>query len=272
MNRSLAVLIVFALILAACATSAPTAAPAPQQPQQPPAMAQPTQPSQPAAPAPLPTMKATGGLPELRPPRSGGQLNPPTLAPTTSSRPIAGAANWQTYRDNSLGLSFQYPPDWRQSITTSATRGILQRIEVTHLNQPAGNNAEVLIDIRKSQGDLLTWLKQELPTGRMFDAAYIEGGLNGVKSYNARIAGMPAIFIYAPEHGSGTPAMAALFVVDNQSIYQFTYSGDIPDNLTNRAIYWQLLNTVAFTRTVTPGLTLLKTSFTTGVITSTVVP
>jgi hypothetical protein len=270
MNRTSVVSIMLILILAACQSAAAPAA----APQQPPAMAQPTQPPQPAAPAPLPTMKATGALPELRPPRSGGQLNPPTLAPTTSSRPIAGTTNWQTYRDNNYGLSFQYPSDWKPAITLNQSTGILQRIEVKHLSQPAGHNAEVLIDIRKTSGDLLAWLKKELPSGSLaISSDTIEGGLANVKNYNARIAGVPAIFIYAPEQpGSGTPTMAAVYVADTQYFYQFTYWGDIPDDLTNRAIYWQLLNTVAFTRTVTPGLILPKTTFTTGVITSTIAP
>lgn len=274
MNRSLAVLIVFALILAAC-QSAATPAPAPQ-PQQP-AIAKPTEPPKPAqppaAPAPLPTMRATGALPELRPPRSGGQLNPPTLAPTTSSRPIAGTANRQTYRDNNLGLSFQFPAGWRSSITSgpSAPNGIVQQIDLAPRGQISG--LKISIIIRQSQGDLLAWLKKELSTGSLLTStATIEGGIDNVKNYNARAAGYPAIFISGSLPAPGTPTFAHVYVADNQTLYQIIYSSAVPENLTHRAIYLQMLDTLSLSRTTTPGLTLPNTSFTTGVITSTVVP
>lgn len=271
MNRTSVISIVLILILAACQSAAAPAA----APQQPPAMAQPTQPPQPAAPAPQPTMKATGGLPELRPPRSGGQLNPPTLAPTISLRPIAGVTSWQTYRDGDLGLSFQYPNEWKTSITlnSSTSNDILQRIEITPLNPTAELPAVIDIDIRKRTGDLLEWVKTALSTGRILSLrAVIEGGSSSVKGYNARVAGAPAIFIFASSVSGAIGVVAEVHVANNPYFYQFTYLSDLHNSLTNRAVYLQLLNTVAFTRTVTPGLTLPKTTFTTGVITSTVAP
>jgi hypothetical protein len=79
MKRQVAAFMLLMLIASACASPAP--APVPQQPAAP----QPTKaPLQPTAAAALPTAlpSATQGLPELRPPVSGGLLNPPTLAPT----------------------------------------------------------------------------------------------------------------------------------------------------------------------------------------------
>ena len=218
-------------------------------------------------------MKATGALPELRPPRSGGQLNPPTLAPTISLRPIAGVTSWQTYRDSNLGLSFQFPAGWRSSITSdpSAPNWIVQQIDLAPRGQISG--LKISIIIRQSHGDLLAWLKQELSTGSLLTStATIEGGLNGVKGYNARAAGYPAIFISGSMPAPGTPTFAHVYVAENQTLYQIIYSSAVPENLTHRAIYLQMLNTLSLSRTTTPGLVLPKTAFTTGVITSTVVP
>src|SRR5512143_2486934 len=131
MNRSLALLIVVLLLLAACAPAAPAPTQAPAvQPTSAPAQAAPaaqptlgavipTQaPAQaiPSTPAPLAT-----GLPELKPPVSGGVLNPPTIIPTqpgntsvTSGQPPT--ATWSLYRDPVLGLTFQYPRSWQTAI------------------------------------------------------------------------------------------------------------------------------------------------------------
>lgn len=271
MNRTSVISIVLILILAACQSAAAPAA----APQQPPAIAQPTQPPQPAAPAPLPTMKATGGLPELRPPRSGGQLNPPTLAPTISLRPIAGVTSWQTYHDGDLGLSFQYPNDWKTSITlnSSTSNDILQRIEITPLNPTAELPAVIDIDIRKRTGDLLEWVKTALSTGRILSLrAVIEGGSSSINSYNARVASAPAIFIFASSVSGAIGVVAEVHVADNQYFYQFSYSGDGRNSSVTRAIYLKLLNTATLSGTTSSGVSLPKTAFTTGVITSTVVP
>ncbi len=266
MMRSLIVLIIIAVMLAACAPAAPA-------PTQPIAPAQPTQ----APAAPAPTTEITIAPPELRPPASGGQLNPPTSTPATNttSRSTTNAQAWQLYRDSVLGLSFYYPPDWTQSVTTSvpSAQRVLRRIQIAHFNQAAGNNASILIDVYQRQGDLLAWTRRELPAGSLMIAAeVVENGFTSIRNYNARLAGGPAIFVYTPEHGSGTTAMAALFAVDGRYFYQFTYRGDHPDSLANRAVYLELLSTVTLTQTTTPGLTLSTTSFRTGVVTTTITP
>ncbi len=270
MNRQIAAFILLMFIASACAAPA-TPAPAPAaQPTSAPAAPKPTtapfQPPPAAAPSTA-APQATQGLPELRPPISGGLLNPPTLAPTEpGTQPdTANLNDWQVYRDASLGLTFKYPPDWRPTVRWyfPGTIGIVERIEVNPLDQSTGNGSQILIDIRTSRGDLLSWLKGQLPTGGlMIGPADIESNID---NYNARLGDQPAVFVYAPEHGSGTSNMAQVYAGDDQYFYQFTYIGGIPDNASNRAIYLQLLGTVSLARTATSGLTLPTTAFTTGV-------
>ena len=251
MNRLIAVLTLLVLVTSACA---PTATPAPA-------------PAAPAAPAATAAPQPTQGLPELRPPVSGGLLNPPTPVPTApGTRPdTANLNDWQVYRDANLGLTFKYPLDWRPTVRWyfPGTIGIVERIEVNPLDQSAGNGSQILIDIRTSRGDLLSWLKGQLSTGSlMIGQADLEGS---VDSYNARLGDQPAVFVYAPEHGSGTSNMAQVHAGDDQYFYQFTYIGGSPDNLSNRAIYLQLLGTVSLTGTTPSGLMLPTTAFTPGV-------
>ncbi|HEY4722842.1 MAG TPA: hypothetical protein VII92_13395 [Anaerolineae bacterium] len=197
-------------------------------------------------------------------------MNPPTPAPTEpGTRPdTANLNDWQIYRDANLGLTFKYPRDWQLAVRWyfPGAIGIVERIEVTQLDQSAGNSSQILIDIRLSRGDLLSWLKGQLPTGGvMIGRSELEGS---IESYNARLGDYPAVFVYAPEQGSGTPNMAQVHVSDDRYFYQFTYIGDIPDSLSNRAIYLQLLGTVSLTGTITSGLTLPTTAFTIGVSTT----
>ena len=268
-HSHLVFIIVFMLIVSACAPAAtPAAAPAAatSAPAAPKPTAAPFQPP-PAAAPPTAAPQATQGLPELRPPVSGGLLNPPTLAPTEpGTQPdTANLNNWQVYHDANLGLTFKYPPAWRPTVRWyfPGTIGIVERIEVNPLDQSTGNSSQILIDVRVSRGDLLSWLQGQLPTGGlMIGQADIEGN---VDSYNARVGDSPAIFVYAPEHGSGTSNMAQVHAGDGQYFYQFTYIGGSPDNASYRAIYLQLLGLVTLTRTASSGLTLPTTAFTTGV-------
>ena len=257
MNRLIAVLTLLVLVTSACAAPAATPAPAP---------AATSAPAAPAAPAPT-DVPPTQGLPELRPPVSGGLLNPPTPTPTEpGTRPdTANLNNWQVYHDANLGLTFKYPLDWRPTVRWyfPGTIGIVERIEVNPLEQSAGNGSQILVDIRTSRGDLLSWLKGQLSTGSlMIGQADLEGS---VDSYNARLGDQPAVFVYAPEHGSGTSNMAQVHAGDDQYFYQFTYIGGSPDNASYRAIYLQLLGTVSLTGTTTSGLMLPTTAFTIGV-------
>jgi hypothetical protein len=256
MYRSLIVLLVLVLVLTACA---PAATPAPA--------AVPTKTaaatfSAPAT-APSATQAPTYVPAEVHPPASGGVLNPPPLSPTAIGlQPNASADRWLTYRDQVYGLAFQYPPDWTFSITTTAPTGVLQRLSVARLNQSAGNAAEILIDVRKSSGDLLRWVKRELPKGSLLlDARFIEGGLSGLTAYNAKLGGMSAVWVFAPTHAS-TPSAAALHAADQHYFYQIAYQGDIPDNQDTRAIYLQLLATLTLSGTTASGLALPTTTFT----------
>ena len=66
-----------------------------------------------------------------------------------------------------------------------------------------------MIDVRKKQGDLLTWLGQQLPTGLLLiDAKALEGGAASAKNYNARVGNNQAVFIYAPAHNKIADAAA----------------------------------------------------------------
>jgi hypothetical protein len=250
MYRSLIVLLM--LVLTACA---PAATPAPTK------AAAPTL-SAPAAVSPA-TQAPTSAPAEVRPPASGGMLNPPTLSPTAIGlQPNANADRWPTYRDKVYGFAFQYPPDWTFAAKTTAPTGVLQRISVARLNQSAGNTAEILIDVRTSSGNLLKWVKRELPRGSLLlDVRFIEGGLNGLMAYNAKLGGASAVWVFAPTH-SITPSVAALHAADQQYFYQIAYLGDIPDNQDTRAIYLRLLATLTLSGTTVYGLALPTTAFT----------
>ena len=274
MNRLLILFVVMLVPLAACA---PAATPAPTQAPAQPAMPAPAQPTQgviatvaPAAAAPTIGALLATGMPELKPPQSGGVLNPPTIVPTSvGNRAVtSGQTALRTFRDLTTGLTFQYPADWQQAINSTAAnpQAPIKRIEISHLSQPIGHNVDVLIDVRPKRGELLTWVLQQLPTGSLIlSSNYIEGGFKNLKDYNAKLNGLPAIFVYQPEHGSGTPDMAALFAADQQNFYQFTYHGDIPDDNANRLVYLRLLNTATLSGTTQSGVALPPTVFTSGV-------
>jgi len=271
MKRSLALLVVV-LLLAACA--APAAAPATQAPaQQPaeqkPAAAQPTEapaaaPAQPAPPtlAPLATAQPKAG-----PPQSGGVLTPPTVVPTLQGNSSVTSGQqppaWNTYRDQVTGLTFQYPRDWATAVGRNTT-GTVTSIVLARPGQPVTNTASIVIDVRKKQGDLLTWLGQQLPTGLLLiDARALENAASA-KSYNARVGNNQAVFLYASAH-SKLADVAALHTGDNQYFYQVTYLGSAPDNLDNRAAFLHLLNTLTLTGTTSSGVTLPTTTFINGV-------
>ena len=268
MHRSLTISLIVILLLTACAPAAsPTAAPAqpaaPAQATSAPA-SQPTQASAPtsAAPAAVPPTSAPTQTPaELRPPVSGGVLNPPTLAPTViGSRPNANTNGWITYRDQVYGVAFQYPPDWTFSTKTAPPTGVLQRISVARLNQSRGNNAEIVIDVRRSTGDLLRWLKTELPRGSLaFEVTALEVGVSQL-TYNAKLNGQAAVWLFAPIH-SGKAEVAALYSADQTYFYSFTYTGDVLENKDNRAVYLQLLTTAILSGTTPSNLALPTTAF-----------
>ncbi len=271
MKRLCLLIAVGSLWLAACApaaTPAPAQAPA-AQPTQAPAAAAP-QPTQayiapaPAAPAATSAPLATG-LPNLRPPQSGGVLNPPTLVPTSTGNTsvTSGQTTFNTWRDPASGLAFQYPADW-QAANDRNSRANFATIILTRTAATKNDTATILIDIRRKQGDLLTWLGQQLPIGSLrIDATALEGA-NSYKSYNARVSNTPAVFLYAPAHGQ-LAAVAALHTGDNQRFYQVTYLGSTPDNLDNRAAFLHVLNTLTLTGTTSSGVTLPTTAFINGV-------
>jgi len=273
MRRSLIAVLIVVLLLAACAPAAtPTTAPAqPAAPIQPQATSaakptQPIQPTLPAAPAaaPIGTQAPTSAPAEVRPPASGGVLNPPTLSPTAiGSRANVNNTSWITYRDKAYNFAFQYPPDWTFATKTAPPAGVVQRLSVARLNQSAGNNAEILIDVRKSSGDLFKWVKAELSKGTLLlDAKFIEGGLSALTAYNAKLGNASAVWVFAPTH-STVASVAALHASDTAYFYQITYLGDIPDNKDTRAVYLQLLSTLALSGTTTANLALPQTAFTT---------
>ncbi len=197
----------------------------------------------------------------------------PPASTSTAIAPSPTLANsWGVYHDAIFGFGFQYPPDWNPSVSwySPGSYGIVERIEVTHLDRAEGDNAEILIDIWQSQHDLLAWLQAQSPDSLALSSTSIEGGLDTLTRYNAQIAGYPAVFVYDREHGSGTPDTADVFVADGQRVYKFMYWGDIPDNLANRATYLRLLETVSLVDSTLQGLSLPTTSFTTGVISTSV--
>jgi hypothetical protein len=180
MKRPLALLIVVLLLLAACApAAAPTAAPAAQPtaapkvvtkeaviaptsaPAEAPAAPQPTAvgavSTQPPAQAIPPTVGPLAtALPELKPPVSGGVLNPPTIIPTlpgnssvtSGQQPPASA--WSNYRDRVTGLAFQHPRDW-QTLIGRNSKGTLASIVVARANQPLTQTVSIVIDVRKKR-------------------------------------------------------------------------------------------------------------------------
>ena len=259
MRRSLIAVLIVVLLLAACAPAAtPTSAPAPVQPAAP---AQPTL-AAPAAAAPIATQAPTSAPAEVRPPISGGVLNPPTLSPTTiGSRANVNNNGWITYRDKAYNFAFQYPPDWTFATKTALPTGVVQRLSVARLNQSAGNNAEILIDVRKSSGDLFKWVKTELSRGTLLlDAKFIEGGSSALTAYNAKLGNASAVWVFAPTH-STIASVAALHTADAAYFYQITYLGDIPDNKDTRTVYLQLLSTLTLSGTTTANLALPQTAF-----------
>ena len=256
MKRSLILFIAVLLLFAACAAPAPTQAPV-ALPQAPAPAIQPTV-------APLSTV-----LPEFKAPQSGGVLNPPTLIPTApgKSSVTSGQAqpqDWANYRDAVTGLAFQHPRDWPLTVSRN-NKGTVESISVASANQPISNSVTILIDVRKKQGDLLTWLGQQLPTGLLLiDGKALEGGAASYKNYNARVGNTQAVFVYAPAHNKLTDT-AAVQLADNQYFYQITYLGGAPDNLADRATFLHLLNTLTLTGTAVSGVTLPQTTFTNGI-------
>ncbi len=256
MKRSLAVLITI-LLLAACAPAAAPATQAPAQPTQAPAAA-PAQPIQITL-APLATALPKGG-----PPPSGGVLELPTPLPTTSGNSSVTSGQqppaWSTYRDQATGLAFQYPRNWQTAVGRN-NKDSLVSIVVARPGQPITNTASIVIDVRKKQGDVLSWLGQELPTGRLLiDAQALENADNA-KAYTARVGNNQAVFLYAPAHGQ-LAAVAELHTSDNEYFYQVTYLGSAPDNVDGRAAFLHLLNTLTLTGTTASGVTLPTTTFT----------
>ena len=270
------------LLLSACS---PAASPAPQAPAQKPAEAKPTtapaaaqpapaQPTQAALPtlAPAPAIQPTRqplatALPEFKPPQSGGVLNPPTLIPTLPGNSLVTSGQqptaWTTYRDQVTGLTFQYPRDWPTAVGRNS-KGTLASIVVARPGQPITNAVSIVIDVRKKQGALLTWLSQQLPAGLLLiDAKALESP-DSAKSYTARVGNNQAVFMYAPAHGQ-LAAVAELHTGDNQYFYQVTYLGSTPDNLDSRAAFLHLLNTLTLTGTTSSGVTLPATAFSNGI-------
>jgi hypothetical protein len=281
MKRPLVLLLFVSLLLAACAPAAsPAATSAPAAPvvvtkevQSAPA-AQPTQvpalPTQASAAAIQPTVAPLAtGLPEFRAPQSGGVLNPPTLVPTVAGNTsvMSGQAQpqvWVDYRDKVTGLAFQHPRDWPLTVSRN-NKGTVESIVVARANQPITNSVTILIDVRKKQGDLLTWLGQQLPTGLLLiDAKALEGGVNSYKAYNARVGNNQAVFLYAPAHNKISDA-ATVQLADNQYLYQITYLGSSPDSLDDRATFLRVLNTLTLSGTTQAGVTLPQTTFTNGI-------
>jgi hypothetical protein len=267
------------LLLSACS---PAASPAPQAPVQKPAEAKPTtapaaaqpapaQPTQAALSTPAPAIQPTRqplatALSEFKPPQSGGVLNPPTIIPTLPGNSSVTSGQqppaWSTYRDQVTGLTFQYPRDWQTAVGRNS-KGTLASIVVARPGQPITNAVSIVIDVRKKQGDLLTWLSQQLPAGLLLiDAKALESP-DGARSYTARVGNNQAVFMYAPAHGK-IADVAELHTGDNQYFYQVTYLGSAPDNLASRAAFLHVLNTLTLTGTTSSGVTLPATAFSNG--------
>jgi hypothetical protein len=162
------------------------------------------------------------------------------------------------------GLSFQYPRDWATAVGRN-TKGTLASIVLVRPGQPVTNTISIVIDVRRKQGELLTWLGKQLPTGLLLIDAKALESTDSAKAYNARVGNNQAVFIYAPAHGK-LADVAELHMGDNQYIYQVTYLGSAPDNLDYRAAFLHLLNTLTLTGTTASGVTLpTTTTFTNGV-------
>jgi hypothetical protein len=206
-------------------------------------------------------------LPEFKPPQSGGVLNPPTNIPTLPGNSSVTSGQqpsaWRTYRDQVSGLAFQYPRGWQTAIGRNS-KGTVVSIVVARPQQPITNTISLVVDVRKKQGDLLTWLSQQLPTGLLLiDAKALERA-DSARSYNARVGNSPAVFLYAPAHGR-LADVAELHTGDNQYFYQVTYLGSTPDDLDSRAAFLHLANTLTLTGTTSSGVTLPATTFINGV-------
>ena len=271
MKRPCLLLLAAVLLLSACA---PAATPAPTQaPAQKPAAAQPTAaaavPAAPAQPAPATQAPLPTALPKANPPQSGGVLNPPTIIPTMpgNSSLTSGqqppVSEWNSYRDQVSGLTFQYPREWQTAIGRNS-KSTVASIVVARPNQPVTNTVSIVIDVRKKQGDLLAWLSQQLPTGLLLIDPQALESANGAKSYNAQVGNSQAVFLYAPAHGK-LADVAELHTGDRQYFYQVTYLGSLPDNLDNRAAFLHLLNTLTLTGTTSRGVTLPGTKFINGI-------
>jgi hypothetical protein len=273
MKRSLALLIVVLSLLAACSpAAAPTQAPAAQAPAAPAAKptAAPAFPTQAPAQAIQPTVASLAtALPEFKPPQSGGVLNPPTLIPTVAGNNSVTSGqtqpqDWLNYRDTVTGLGFQYPRDWPLTLSRN-NKGTVESIVLARAKQPITNSVSILIDVRKKQGDFMTWLGHQLPTGLpLIDAKAVEGGAASYKAYNARVGNNQAVFVYAPAHNK-LADVAELHLADNQYFYQITYLGGSPDSQDNRAVFLRLLNTLTVSGTTQAGVTLPQTSFINGI-------
>jgi hypothetical protein len=276
MKRPSVLILSALLLLSACS---PAATPAPQAPaaqkpaEQQPAAAQPTTapaaPAMPAQPAPATYAPRPTAQSKVKPPQSGGVLNPPTIIPTlpgnasVTSGQQPPASNWNTYRDEVTGLSFKYPRGW-QTAVGRGSQGTTASIVVARPNQPVTNTVSIVIDVRKKQGDLLAWLSRQLPTGSLLiDTQALESAA-GTGSYNAQAGNSPAVFLYAPAHGR-LDDVAELHIADQQYFYQVTYLGSMPDNLDNRAAFLHLLNTLTLSGTTSSGVKLPATRFVNGV-------
>jgi hypothetical protein len=284
MKRSL-ILLVALLLLAACSPAAAPAAQAPAAPAatqagvanqaaQPAPAAQPTGapafPTQAPAQAIQPTVAPLStALPEFKAPQSGGVLNPPTLIPTVPGKSSVTSGqtqpqDWVNYRDAGTGLAFQHPRDWPLTVSRN-NKGTVESIIVARAKQPITDSVSIMIDVRKKQGDLLTWIGQQLPIGLLLvDGKALEGGTASYKNYNARVGNNQAVFVYAPAHNKVSEA-AALHTTDNQYFYQITYLGGSPDSLDNHATFLRLLNTLTLSGTAQSGVTLPPTAFTNGI-------
>jgi len=275
MKRSLILFIAVLLLLAACAPAASpaaTSAPAAQAPAAPAAKptGAPALPTQAPAQASQPTVAPLAtGLPEFKAPQSGGVLNPPTLIPTVAGNTSVTSGQtqpqvWIDYHDKVTGLAFQHPRDWPLTVSRN-NKETVESIIVARANQPITNSVSILIDVRKKQGDLLTWIGQQLPIGLLLiDGKALESGTASYKNYNARVGNNQAVFLYAPAHNKISDT-AALHIADNQYFYQITYLGGAPDNLADRATFLHLLNTLTLTGTAVSGVTLPQTIFTNGI-------
>jgi hypothetical protein len=194
-------------------------------------------------------------------------LNPPTLIATPRNNPAGIVptvpASWELFRETTTDLTFQYPRDWPIAVSRS-NKDTIASLVLRPASRTITEAAAILIDVRPKQGDLLPWLRQQLPTGRLLvDAAAVEGGPAAYAAANAQLAGRPAVFVFAPAHAKVNP-VAALHIADDRYFYQFTYLGTALDSTDQRAVYWRLLNSARLSNTTTSGIQLPPTAFTAG--------